>query len=65
MKTFQTTANYTAYLHPKAGLIVQYTRKDGGAIMRPDHPQFEEYVNAFEESIDTHEADSLCKALLA
>jgi len=65
MKTFQTTANYTAYIHPKVGLIVQSTRTDKGALMRPDHPQFEEYVTAFEESIDTHEADSLCKALLA
>lgn len=65
MKTFQTSANFTAYLHPKAGLIVQSTRKEGGAVMKPDHPQFTDYVESFENAIDTHEADSLCKALLA
>jgi hypothetical protein len=65
MKTFQTTANYIACLHSRAGLIVQSSRTKKGVQMRPDHPQFEDYVNAFEGVIDTHEADSLCKALLA
>ena len=65
MKTFQTTANYMACLHSRAGLIVQSTRTKKGVQMKPEHPQFVEYVTAFEESIDNHEADSLCKALLA
>ena len=64
MKTFQTSANYIACLHPVAGLIVQSTRKAGGGRMAPDHPQFADYVAAFETAIDTHEADALCRALL-
>lgn len=64
MKTFQTSGNYTAYQHPIAGLIVQSTRKTGGICMRPDHPQFAAYIDAFETAIDTDEADALCRALL-
>jgi hypothetical protein len=32
--------------------------------MAPDHPQFADYVAAFETAIDTHEADALRRALL-
>ena len=64
MKTFQTTANYTAYVHPKVGIIVQSTRKTGGVVMRQDHPQYASYLEAFETAIDAHEADDLCKSLL-
>lgn len=64
MKTFKTSANYTANLHPRAGLIVQSTRKHGGIVMKPEHPQFTDYIEAFESAIDTYEADCLCKALL-
>ena len=64
MKTFQTSGRYVADLHPRAGLIVQSTRKAGGVCMRPDHPQFNAYVEAFETAIDADEADALCRALL-
>jgi hypothetical protein len=64
MKTFQTTRNYVACLHPVAGLIVHSARKPGGVQMRPNHPQFAEYVDAFETAIDATEADALCRALL-
>ena len=64
MQTLHTSANYTAHLHPRAGLIVQSTRKGGGVQMRPDHPQFADYVDAIRTAIDSAEADSLCKALL-
>jgi len=64
MKTLHTSQHYAAYQHPVAGLIVQSTRKAGGARMAPDHFQYENYVDAFETAIDTHEADSLCRALL-
>jgi hypothetical protein len=64
MKTFQTGKNYTAYQHPIAGLIVQSTRKPSGVQMRPDHPQYAEYVDALRTAIDSKEADALCKALL-
>jgi maltose-binding protein MalE len=45
-------------------LIVQSTRKAGGVRLTPDHPQYAEYVEAFETAIDVIEADSLCKALI-
>jgi hypothetical protein len=64
MKTLHASGNYAAYQHPVAGLIIQSTRKAGGVRMAPDHPQYEEYVDAFETAIDVIEADSLCKALL-
>jgi len=64
MITFQTSWRYVADLHPRAGLIVQSTRKAGGVCMRPDHPQFAEFVAAFETAIDAAAADALCRALL-
>ena len=65
MKTLHTSSHYTAHLHPRAGLIVQSTRKSGGVNMRPDHPQYADYIAAFETAIDASEADSLCRALLS
>jgi hypothetical protein len=56
---------YAAYLHPKAGLIIQSTRKPGGIQMRPDHPQFAEWVDSIQTAIDVAEADALCKSLLS
>jgi hypothetical protein len=64
MKTFQTSANYTAYVHPRAGLIIESTRKAGGVRLAPEHPQYADWLDAFETAIDTHEADALCRALL-
>lgn len=65
MQTFKTSSNYVACNHPKAGLIIQSTRKAGGVNMKPDHPQYSAYVEALATAIDTHEADALCKALLS
>jgi hypothetical protein len=64
MKTLHTSQHYAAYQHPIAGLIVQSTRKTGGARMPPDHPQYANYVDAFETAIDSFEGDALCRALL-
>lgn len=64
MEILHTSKHYNAYLHDKAGIIVQSTRKAGGVNMRPDHPQFADYVDAFRTAIDSDEADALCKALL-
>jgi len=64
MKTLHTSQHYTAYQHPIAGLIVQSNRKTGGARMAPDHPQYANYVDAFETAIDSFEGDALCRALL-
>lgn len=64
MKILHSSPRYTAYLHPRAGLIVQSARKAGGINMRPDHPQFAEYVEAISTAIDTKEGDIICRALV-
>lgn len=64
MKTLHTSQHYAAYQHPVAGLIVQSTRKAGGVRLTPNHPQYENYVDAFETAIDSFEGDALCRALL-
>lgn len=65
MQTLHTSSHYLAYHHPRAGLIIQSTRKAGGVNMRPDHPQFSAYFEALTTASDAAEADALCKALLA
>ena len=64
MLTLHTSKYYEAYLANSSGIIVQSTRKTGGVNMKPDHPQFAEYLDAFRTAIDSDEADALCKALL-
>lgn len=64
MLTLHESSNYCAYLGNSSGLIVQSARKAGGVQMRPDHPQFAQYVDALRTAIDSDEADALCKALL-
>ncbi len=65
MLTLHASANYSAYLANSAGIIVESTRKAGGVNMRPNHPQFAEYLDAFRTALDSDEADALCKALLS
>jgi len=64
MLTIHKSGRYAAYLHPKAGLIVQSARKVGGIQLRPDHPQYADYLDALKTALDSSEADALCKALL-
>jgi len=64
MLTIHKSANYAAYLLNHSGLVIESTRKSGGVNMRPDHPQFADYVDALRTAIDSQEADALCKALL-
>jgi hypothetical protein len=64
MKAFATSKNYTAHAHPRAGLIIQSTRKPGGVRLAPEHPQYAVWLDAFETAIDPQEADALCRALL-
>lgn len=64
MKTFKTSATYVACHHPKAGIIIQKARQEKGVNMRPDHPQYSAYLEAFKTALDVSEADLLCKALL-
>jgi len=64
MITIHKSANYTAHLHDKAGLIVESTRKPGGVRLPPEHPQHDEYLYAIWDCHDVYEADALCRALL-
>ena len=65
MKTLHASKHYLAYNHEKAGLIIQSTRKSGGVNLKPDHIQYEAYVDALSTAIDTQEGDALCRALLS
>jgi hypothetical protein len=65
MITIHKSSHYAAYLLNSSGLIVESTKKAGGVQMKPDHPQFSEYVDALRTAIDQHEADALCRALLS
>ena len=64
MMTLHQSAYYAAHLLNNSGLIIESTRKAGGVQLRPDHPQYAEYVDAFRTAIDDSEADALCRALL-
>ena len=64
MYTIHQSANYAAHLLNSSGLVIESTRKTGGVQLRPDHPQYSEYVDAFRTAIDAKEADALCRALL-
>ena len=63
--TIHQSAHYAAHLMNNSGLIIESTHKRGGVQLRPDHPQFAEYVDAIRTAIDADEADALCKALLS
>lgn len=64
MITIHKSAYYAAYLLNSSGLIIESTRKAGGVQLKPDHPQFADYVDAIRTAIDDKEADALCRALL-
>ena len=46
MQTLHASSHYTAHLHDHAGLIVTTNRRSGGVVLKPDHPQFADYVDA-------------------
>lgn len=58
------SANYSAYLLNSSGLVIESTRKAEGVQLRPDHPQYADYVDAIRTAIDIAEGDALCRALL-
>ena len=64
MITIHSSSNYSAHLLNSSGLVIESTRKSGGVQLRPNHPQYAEYVDAIRSAIDSKEADALCKALL-
>ncbi len=61
--TIHQSAYYTANLM-SCGLVIESTRKNGGVVLRHDHVQFAEYVDALRTAIDEKEGDALCRALL-
>lgn len=64
MQTIHQSAYYAAHLHPRAGLIIESTRRAGGVQLKPDHSQFTSYVDGIKTAIDSREADALCRALM-
>lgn len=64
MKTIHKSAYYAAHVHPRAGLIVESTRKARGVQLKPDHAQYAQWVDAIQTAIDRAEGDALCRALL-
>ncbi len=46
------------------GLIVQSHRTGTGKLLPRNHPQFSDYLEAFDSALDSTEADALCKALI-
>lgn len=66
-ETLHTSARYTAHHvtgnHPR--LIVASVRGSRAVMMKPDHPQFAEYLEAFHDSLDAVESDALCRAILS
>jgi len=66
MQLFKTSANYTAFNHPKAGIVVHSKGGTAGGVnLQPSHPQYSAYLEALTTAIDSQEADALCKALLS
>jgi len=48
----------------RAGIVVQSHRTGMGKLLPVNHPQFGDYLEAFETSLDAAESDALCKALI-
>lgn len=46
----------------KAGLSVQF--RDRGKVMSPTHPQYQEWVDAFDTAMDKDESLALCRSFL-
>ena len=46
----------------KAGLSVQFRKRGKG--MPPNHPQFREWLDAFDTALDKDESLALCRAFL-
>jgi hypothetical protein len=58
------SGRYSASVH-SFGMVVQNNRTGTGKILPVSHDQFNEYVEAIETAMDSTEADTLCRALLA
>ena len=58
------SGKYSASVH-SFGLVVQNHRTGTGKMLPVSHDQFNDYVEAIETAMDSTEADTLCRALLA
>ena len=58
------TSNTYVVCVTRAGLTVQDLRNGKkGVCLKPDHPQYNEYMSAFETAFDSSDAENLCKSL--
>lgn len=57
------SGRYNACL-TRAGIVVQSHRTGAGRLLPKTHVQFNDYLEAFDTSIDSEESDALCKALM-
>ena len=62
-RTIYNSGRYVVCL-TRAGLTVQSHRTGTGVNLPPSHPQFQNYVDAFDTVIDSAESNALCRALL-
>jgi hypothetical protein len=58
------SGKYFASVH-SFGLVVQNHRTGTGKMLPVSHDQYSDYVEAIETAMDSTEADTLCRALLA
>ena len=58
------SGKYSASVH-SFGLVVQNHRTGTGKMLPVSHDQYSDYVEAIETAMDSTEADTLCRALLA
>lgn len=57
------SGRYSACL-VSCGLVVQSHRTGTGRLLPDSHPQFADYLEAFDTAIDADESDALCRALI-
>ena len=48
----------------RAGVVVQQHSTGTGKLLPVSHPQYSDWVVAWDDTIDTQEGESLCRALL-
>ncbi len=47
----------------RAGIVVQHHSTGTGKLLPTSHPQYEQWVTAWDALLDTDEGNALCKAL--
>ena len=47
----------------RAGIVIQSHATGTGRLLPTSHPQYGDYLDAFDTCVDSAEADALCRAL--